>query len=386
MEKLGIGIIGCGNISEIYFSNIPRFDNISLVAAADIDLARAEAKAEKYGIKAMTVDDLIEDPEIDIVLNLTIPQAHYEIDMKALRAGKHVYSEKPLAATVEQGREIIETAKAKGLCVGCAPDTFMGGRAQTMRKMLEDGWIGRPVAATAFFANQGCEMYHPAPMPWYQKGSGPVFDMAPYYLTFLVHMFGPAKRICSMTTKAYETRTITSQPLFGQTFEVEVPTHVTGTIEFKNGVIVTILISFDVCDTQLPRVEVYGTEGTMTMDDDDPYGGPNLYGGPLKLRRKPEADFTMGPAEGVSRTPWMEVPLCYGYRQNSRALGLSDMARAIRCGGNFRANGEVAYHVLEMMNALNVSGETGQYYEMQSTCEQPALMPVGLLEWKSWEE
>ena len=270
MNTMGIGIIGCGNISEIYFTNIPKFDNLKLIACADIDRSRAEAKAGKHGVRALTVDEMLTDPEIDIILNLTIPQVHYEIDMKALNAGKHVYSEKPLAATVEQGREIIETAKKKGLYVGCAPDTFLGGRAQTMRKMLDDGWIGRPIAATAFFANQGCEMYHPAPMPWYQKGSGPVFDMAPYYLTFLVHMFGPAKRVSSMTTKGFETRTITSQPLFGQTFEVEVPTHVTGTIEFQNGVIVTVLISFDVADTQLPRVEIYGTEGTMSMDDDDP--------------------------------------------------------------------------------------------------------------------
>lgn len=199
MKVKRIGVVGCGNISEIYFQNIAKFDNIEVTAIADMMPERAQEKAKQYGGTAMSVEELMACPDVDIVLNLTNPAGHYDIDMKALNAGKHVYSEKPLTINVEQGREIIETAKKKGLYVGCAPDTVMGARPQTMRKLLEDGWIGKPIAATAFYMNGGMEMWHPNPIPWYKDGGGPVFDIGPYYLTLFVCLFGPAKRVSAIT-------------------------------------------------------------------------------------------------------------------------------------------------------------------------------------------
>lgn len=378
MKVMKIGVVGCGNISEIYFQNIAKFDNLEVAAIADMMPERAKEKAEKYGGKPMTVDELMVCPDVDIVLNLTNPAVHYEIDMKALNAGKHVYSEKPLAINVKQGREIIETAKEKGLYVGCAPDTVMGARPQTMRKLLEDGWIGKPIAATAFYMNGGMEMWHPNPIPWYKDGGGPVFDIGPYYLTLFVCMFGPAKRISAITGKGWEERLITSEPMNGETVKVEVPTHASATIEFENGVIATMILSFDIVDSKLPRVEIYGTEGVMSMDDPDPYDGPNIYGGVTKLRRREDADWLEYPRKENIPTEWTEIPSCYDYTENSRSLGLSDMARAIEKGGKYRANGELAFHVLEIMEGFYVASETGKAYELTSTCEKPKIMPVNM--------
>lgn len=378
MKVMKIGVVGCGNISEIYFQNIAKFDNLEVAAIADMMPERAKEKADKYGGKPMTVDELMACPDVDIVLNLTNPAVHYEIDMKALNSGKHVYSEKPLAVNVEQGKEIIETAKKKGLFVGCAPDTVMGARAQTMRKLLEDGWIGKPIAATAFYMNGGMEMWHPNPIPWYKEGGGPVFDIGPYYLTLFVSLFGPAKRISAITGKGWEERLITSEPMNGKKVKVEVPTHASATIEFENGVIATMILSFDIVDSKLPRVEIYGTEGVMSMDDPDPYDGPNIYGGVTKLRRREDADWLEYPRKENIPTPWAEIPSCYEYAENSRSLGLSDMARAIEKGGKYRANGELAFHVLEIMEGFYISSETGKTYEMTSICEKPEIMPVNM--------
>ncbi len=381
-----IGVVGCGNISDIYFTNINRFDNLEVTAIADAMPERAKEKAEQYGGMAMSVDELMACSDVDIVLNLTNPAFHYEIDMKALNAGKHVYSEKPLAANIEQGKEIMETAKAKGLFVGCAPDTVLGARPQTMRKMVEDGWIGRPIAATAFYMNGGMEMWHPYPIPWYKDGGGPVFDIGPYYFTLLVSMFGPAKRVCAVASKGWEKRLITSQPMAGQTVDVEVPTHVSGTIEFENGVVATVIMSFDIVDSKLPRIEIYGTEGVIAMDDPDPYDGPNIYGGVTKLRRREDADWLEYPRKENIPTAWAEIPSCYGYNENSRSLGLSDMARAIEQGGSYRANGDLAYHVLEIMHGFHESSKTGEHYIIESTCEQPEVMPVNMTEFSMKEQ
>lgn len=378
MKKAGIGVIGCGDIAEIYLKNIALYDNIELVAVANRTRSRAEEKAKLHGCKVMEVDELINCPDIDIILNLTNPDAHYSLNLKALDAGKHVYSEKPLAATFEQAKDLVKTAKEKGLLIGCAPDTFLGARPQTMRKMLDEGWIGEPVAASAFFANRGPENYHPGPAPWYKEGGGPTLDIGPYYMSFLVHMFGAAESVVSMSKISFEERTITNGPLYGEKVKVEVPTHVTGTVKFKNGVLCTVILSFDVCDTMLPRVEIYGKEGTMIMHDDDPLGGPDRYGGPLLYRRIEDADFRMGPADDVPRTPWKDVPLCFDYRENSRAIGLSDMARAVLKGGDFRANGDFALHSLEIQHALIESAKTLTPYILTTTCERPAPMKNGV--------
>ena len=389
MDAVKIGLIGCGDISEAYLRNIVKFDNLEIVAIADMIMERAQEKAEKYGGKAMTVEELIACPDVEMVLNLTIPAAHYEIDMKALNAGKHVYSEKPLATKLEDGEKIIRLAKEKGLFVGCAPDTFLGARIQTFKKMLDEGWVGRPVAATAFMACPGHECWHPNPEFFYKFGAGPLFDMGPYYFTALVSLLGPAKKICAFAAKSREQRRVTSQQQCGKLIDVDVPTHVAGNIEFENGAIASVIVSFDVWDSNLPRLEVYGTDGTLSMADPDPYGGPNIFHGKTLYRRKDQSDWLGLPYDlprKEQRTPWAEIPSCYDYDQNSRGLGLADMARALRTGGKYRANGDAAFHVLEIMHGFYESAETGRYYEMKSTCQPSEMMPMDLPEFTMIKE
>jgi predicted dehydrogenase len=383
MDVVKIGVVGCGAISDIYFTNIARFNNITAYACADIDADRAQQKAEQYGCKAMGLDEIYRDPAIEVILNLTIPAAHYEVSANALNAGKHVYSEKSLAVTLEDGKGILDLAREKGLLIGCAPDTFLGSRPQTMRKMIDDGWIGRPIAATGFMTCHGHEVWHPNPEFYYKKGAGPLFDMGPYYITALIAMLGPAKRVCGIQSISFKERLITSQPLAGQTIDVEVPTHVSGTIEFANGAIATLITSFDIWDHNLPRLEIYGSEGTITMDEADPLAGPDIFEGVVKYRRKDKSDWngfpTTIPRNG--KTPWDEIPSCYDYAKNSRGLGLADMARAIRNGGPFRANGDMAYHALEIMVGLSESAENGQYYTIESTFAMPELLPIDQVEY-----
>ncbi|MDR1292329.1 MAG: Gfo/Idh/MocA family oxidoreductase [Clostridiales Family XIII bacterium] len=383
MNIVKVGIVGCGNISDIYFSNIALFNNIEVYACADIDVGRAEAKADAYGCKALTVDGMLADPDVEVILNLTIPLAHYEVSMAALNAGKHVYSEKSLAVTLEDGEAIIALAKSKGLLVGCAPDTFLGSRPQTMRKMIDDGWIGRPIAATGFMTCHGHEVWHPGPEFYYKKGAGPLYDMGPYYVTALIALLGPAKRVCGMEKISFKERMITSQPLAGKMIDVEVPTHTAGTIEFVNGTIATLITSFDIWDSNLPRLEIYGSEGTISMDEADPLAGPDIFEGVTKYRRRDKADWNGFPTTipRNEKTPWDGIPSCYDYATNSRGVGLADMARAIREGGRFRANGDMAYHALEIMVGLSRSSESGQYYEVKSTCSLPELLPVDQVEY-----
>ncbi len=379
MDKVNVGIVGCGNICDIYFENIAKFQNIEAYACSDLVSARAKEKAETYGCKAMRPDEMMKDPNVEVVLNLTNPDAHHEISMMALRAGKHLYNEKPLAVTREDAKEIISLAGKKGLLVGCAPDTFLGARMQTMRKMIDDGWVGKPVSATAFMTCHGQENWHPNPVFHYKNGAGPLFDMGPYYITALVALLGPAKRICGMAKQYFDKRLISSQPLAGQYIDVEVPTHVSGIIEFQSGVIATVITSFDVWDSNLPRLEIYGSDGTLSMTDPDPLAGPDIFHGVIKARRKEETDWTDMPCNLPRKdaaTPWATIPPCYDYNENSRGLGLADMARAIRKGGRFRANGEMAYHALEIMWGFYDSSKSGTYYSLESTCEKPEVLPM----------
>lgn len=362
MNQVKVGIIGCGKISGIYFKNCRSFPMVEVAACADLDLERARAAAEEHGVpKACGVQELLDDPGIDIVINLTIPAAHAEVCLQAIHAGKHVYVEKPLAVTREEGRSILDAAKAKGVLVGSAPDTFLGGGIQTCVKLIEDGWIGTPVAATAFMLGRGHEHWHPDPEFYYAKGGGPMFDMGPYYLTALVAMLGPIRRIAGATKMSYPERTITSEKKFGKVIPVETPTHVAGVMDFHSGVIGTMITSFDVFGGhQLPRIEVYGSLGTLSVPD------PNTFGGPVLLKRHDAKE-------------WKEIPLSHGYAENGRGLGVLDMAYAIRNGRPHRANGELAYHVLEAMHGFHDSSDEGKHYLMQSSCERPAPMPQQLI-------
>lgn len=361
MRKIKAGIIGCGKISGIYFTNLKKFAAVELVSCADLDPERAKAKAEEHGVGwKQTTEELLADPEIQLIVNLTIPAVHADISLQALEAGKHVYVEKPLTVTREEGLKLLDLAKKKGLRVGSAPDTFLGGGIQTCIKLVRDGWIGQPVGASAFMLCGGHESWHPDPEFYYQKGGGPMFDMGPYYLTALVALLGPIRRITGSAILASPVRTITSAPKYGTTINVEVPTHIAGVLDFVSGAVASITTSFDVPgDTTLPRIELYGSEGTLVVPD------PNTFGGPIKLHRKGSKE-------------WTELPLTHGLAENSRGAGVADMAEAILQERRHRADGELAYHILEAMHGFHDASSEGVHYLMKSSCETPEPLPMGL--------
>jgi predicted dehydrogenase len=362
VETTKIGVVGCGNISGIYLEAGRVFDILEIVACADLLPERASAKAAEYHIpKACSMEELLADPEIEIVVNLTIPRAHAEVALAALQAGKSVHNETPLAVSREDGMQLLKLGRERGLRVGCAPDTFLGGGLQTCRKLIDDGWIGEPVAATAFMLCHGHESWHPDPDFYYQPGGGPMFDMGPYYLTALVHLMGPVRRVTGSAQITFPERLITSQPKHGTKIKVNVPTHVAGIMDFANGAVGTIVTSFDVWSAQVPHIEIYGTEGSLSVPD------PNGFGGPVLVRRAGASD-------------WSEVPLTHGYAKNSRGIGVADMAYALRSGRPQRASGDMAYHVLDIMHAFHDASREGRHVELSSTCTRPAPLPLGLRE------
>ncbi|NBD27708.1 Gfo/Idh/MocA family protein [Paenibacillus glycinis] len=358
MKPVKVGIIGCGNISRIYFKNLKQYPEVELVAAADIDIERAKERAAEYDVpNAYTVEQLLADPEIEIVVNLTIPKAHASVCLQALEAGKHVYVEKPIVVTREEGKQVLELAAAKGLRVASAPETFLGGGIQTCRKLIDEGAIGTPVSATGFMICGGHENWHPDPEFYYEVGGGPMFDMGPYYLTAFVTLFGPISRVTGSARISYPERTITSEKKRGKKIAVETPTNITGVLDFENGLIGTLITSFDAAaGTALPNIEVHGSAGTLLVPD------PNGFGGVVKLRR----------AGG----DWEEIELTHGFTDNNRGIGVADMARAIREGGQHRANGEMAYHVLEAMHGIHDASRDGKHYVMESSCARPEPMPA----------
>ncbi len=362
LTPVRVGVVGCGTISDVYFRAGKLFEILDIVACADLFPERAQAKADQHGVpRALTVEELLADPEVELVINLTIPAAHAEIGDAALSGGKHVYSEKPLALTREDGRRLLQRASARGLLVGCAPDTFLGGGLQTCRKLIDDGVIGEPIGATAFMMSHGHESWHPAPGFYYARGGGPMFDMGPYYLTALVHLIGSMRRVTGSARITFPERIITSQPRAGQKINVEVPTHVAGIMDFETGAVGTILTTFDVWASHLPRIEIYGTEGSMRVPD------PNTFGGPVYVRRSDEKE-------------WREAPLTHPYTGNSRGVGAADMAYAVRTGRPSRPTGEIAFHVLDAMCAFHEASDQDRHIELESTATRPAPLPTGLTE------
>jgi len=348
MKKYGVGVIGCGNISDIYLTNIKdKFINLELIACADINSEKAQSQGEKYGIPALTVDEILENKDIDIILNITIPKAHRSVCEAALNAGKHVYVEKPLSLTVEDGKFLVDLAKKKNLRIGAAPDTFLGGGIQTCIKMIQDGWIGEVIGANAFLTCHGHESWHPDPEFYYEVGGGPMYDMGPYYLTALAKLVGPIKTVAGMTKKSFETRTITSSKKYGKVIPVEIPTHITALLEFENGAIGHLITSFDVWGAELPRIEIYGTKGTISVPD------PNTFGGPVKLLTHADKTFK-------------EVPVLFDYTENSRGIGISNMAKAIENNTSHEASGDLAFHVLEVMDAIHRSSDKKEFIDIES--------------------
>lgn len=362
MEKIKVGVIGCGKISQAYFNGMGRFPILEVSGCADLIADVAKAKAEEHNCIAYSVDDLIRHPDIQIIVNLTVPQAHTEINVRALEAGKHVHCEKPLAISRDEGRKVLHLAKEKGLRVGCAPDTFLGGGHQTTRKLLDDGWIGTPLSGTAFLMSRGPECWHPNPFFFYQKGSGPMLDMGPYYVTALVHLLGPVRKVVALTGKGWDTRIATCKEHFGKEIAVDVPTYYAGLLQFHSGAIVTVNISFDVLKHGHSPIEIYGTDGSMNVPN------PNGFGGPASVFRKGYND-------------WQTMGLSHGYLENYRGIGVADMAHAIAGNRAHRCTGDVAFHALDIMYAFEDSArEGGKPYMIDSTCERPQPLPLNMVD------
>ncbi|MCD4753866.1 MAG: Gfo/Idh/MocA family oxidoreductase [Anaerolineaceae bacterium] len=351
-----VGIIGCGNIVGAYIRHSKQFkDIIQLAGFADIDMDQAKKAAEEFGDSslAVTTDELLVDPEISLIVNLTPPKAHANVAMMVLAANKHVYNEKPLSIERDDAKKMLEFAKSAELRIGCAPDTFLGTGIQTAMKVIDDGLIGFPVAAFAQMANHGMEHWHPNPEFFYEYGGGPMFDIGPYILTALVTMLGPVKRVTGSTKITFPVRTIKAEARMGDTFKVEVPTHITGVLDFEQGAIATIITSFDMHTHNLPKIEIYGSEGTISIPD------PNQFGGEVKV-------WTSSSGE------WETIPLLESRSETGRSIGVADMAQAIEQGRPHRANGELAYHVLDLMHSIHDASKEGKHIELASTCKRPA--------------
>lgn len=356
LKPVKVAMIGVGAISGIYLENLTKtFQEVELIGVCDLIRERAEKARDAYQIPKIydTMYDAFADPEVEVILNLTRPYEHFAVSKAALEAGKHVYSEKPLGADFEEGRELVALAEKKGLLLGGAPDTFLGAGIQTCRSLIDGGFIGQPIGAAAFMICHGHETWHPDPEFYYKRGGGPMMDMGPYYVTALVNLLGGVKSVTGVTKSSFAKRVITSEPHRGEVIGVEVPTYVTGTLQFDSGAVGTLFTTFDVYYKGQARFEVYGTEGTLLVPD------PNCFGGPIQLLR---------PEDGEYR----EMPLTFDYRENSRGLGLADMACAIRTGSPFRASYEQTCHVLEILTAFEKSSDAGKTLELETHYERKA--------------
>ncbi len=359
-DKVGIGIIGCGSISPAYLKAAKGFPILDIRAVADAKPEAAKARAEEFGLRACTVAELLADPSIEIVVNLTVPGVHVEVGLSIIAAGKHAYSEKPLGIATADARRLLDAADTAGLRIGCAPDTFLGGAAQTCRSMIDDGAIGQPIGGTAFFMCPGHERWHPAPAFYYLEGGGPMLDMGPYYVTALVNLLGPVARVAGMASRTRDTRTITSEPLNGTVIPVEVATHVAGTMQFVSGATVSIAMSFDVAKHRHLPLEIYGTKGAMIVPD------PNTFGGQIET--------------GEPGGDWTDMPTTAAYADgNFRSIGVADMAHAIRENRPHRASGALAFHALEVMEAFGKSSDSGQFVDIASRPARPDALRAGEL-------
>lgn len=366
-KKLKVGVVGCGNISVTYFKYAPLFATIEIAACADLNMSLAEARAKEYGIKAMTPQALIASPDIDIVLNLTVPAAHFGVSLAAVKAGKHVYSEKPLTLSLKDGLTLKKATEKHGVKLACAPDTILGGAHQLARKAVDDGVIGKVTSGTAVIMGHGMEHWHPNPDFFFKPGGGPVLDMGPYYIGGLINLIGPVTRVAALTSAATPYRTITSQPRAGQKIKVETPTNIHALLEFASGATVTLLASWDVWAHRLPLMELYGTEGSLYVPD------PNFFGGDVLATKRDGA---------AAALPAWDHPLSIGNhpdgkerRANYRAVGLADLADAITKRRDPRCSIDRALHAVEVMTAILASGEDGKFRQMKTTCTRPKPLP-----------
>lgn len=366
MTQLGVGIIGCGNISTTYLSLIPLFGSLRLVAVADINMAAAQARAGEYGLRADTVDELLAAPDVDVIVNLTVPAAHYAVTRRILEAGKHAYSEKPIVLTLDEGRALQDLAAAKRLRAGSAPDTFLGGAHQLARAVIDAGRLGRIIGGTAHVMGHGMEHWHPDPDFFYQPGGGPVLDLGPYCLSNLIQLIGPVRSVAALATASFPTRTITNGARNGQTVPVDTPTNIHALLEFANGATVTLGASWDVWTHRHANMELYGETGSLFVPD------PNFFGGTVELAGTdgvaaalPVTDhpFYIDNQSGNGRS-----------RANYRAAGLADMAQAIVEGRPHRCNIDLAVHAVDVMTAILRSGAERRFVKIATTCDRPAAL------------
>lgn len=361
-RRNGVAIVGCGVISPEYARTLSKLGFVDVVACADAIPERAAELAAAHDIpRALTFDEVLADTGIDTIVNLTPPLLHAAVTRAALDAGKATFSEKPLGVDFDEGRDLVARAAGLDLRLGCAPDTFLGVGFQTCRDVIARGLIGEPIGANAFMLGSGPESWHPNPDIFYQRGAGPMFDMGPYYLTALVSLLGPARRVTASARITHAQRTIGSEPRRGQKVDVEVPTHVATVIDFASGPVATLVTSFDVQASRYRNIEIYGTEATLSVPN------PNTFDGPVMTR-------------GVSDTSWTEIEVRRPYIPQHRGIGLADMIWATRTGRAHRASSTLALHVLELMTASVAASEQGRHIELQTTCEPAQSLPADLPE------
>nr|WP_314256189.1 Gfo/Idh/MocA family oxidoreductase [uncultured Devosia sp.] len=366
-KRLGVGFIGTGNISSAYLKAIIGQDNLAgfpvldIKGLADMRPEAAEARASEFGLQAMSIEAMLASPDIQLVVNLTIPRAHVEVGLKALAAGKHVYSEKPLGITYAEGKTLLDAANKAGLRIGSAPDTFLGGAHQQARAVVDSGALGQIIGGTAFMQVPGHEAWHPDPAFYYDIGGGPVLDMGPYYITDLVNLLGPVARVSAMASRLRAQRPVLSEPRKGQIMEVKVDTHVTGSLGFANGAVVQVGMSFDVAAHKHVPLELYGTEASLIIPD------PNLFGGDVEFRKRGRDEA------------WTPVPVTQPYADgNYRSLGVADMAQAILDNRPHRANGDLALHVLEVMEAFEIASREERTISIKTPVNRPEPLAVSL--------
>jgi predicted dehydrogenase len=363
---LNVGIIGCGNISGAYLRLAPKFRSLRLVAVADLNMDLARAKAAEHGLRADTVDEILAARDVDVIVNLTIPAAHYPVSRRALEAGKHVYTEKPIVLTLDEGKDLMALAAKKGLRVGSAPDTFLGGAHQQARAVIDSGQVGRIIGGTAHFMGHGMEMWHPNPDFFFKPGGGPVLDMGPYYLTNLIQLLGPVRSVAALATASFPTRTIGNGPRNGEVLTVETPTNIHTLIEFVSGATVTFGASWDVWKHNHDHMELYGETGSLFLPDPNFFGGTVRHAGP---------DGVTHDLPGTDH-PFSVINQTHGERQlaNWRCAGLADMAEAAQTGRAHRCDISLAVHAVDVMTSALKSGAEKRFVEMTTTCERPAAL------------
>jgi len=367
MSNLGIGIIGCGNISSAYLRLAPRFKGLEVRSVADVNLDSARARAAEFDVRAQSVDDLLANPDLDVVINLTIPDAHFAVTRRILEAGKHAYSEKPLVLTLDEGETLRALAKARGLSVGCAPDTFLGGAHQQARAIIDAGRIGTITAGSAAVLSHGMEHWHPNPDFFFLPGGGPMLDLGPYYIANLINLIGPVKRVAALTSAAQAARTISNGPRNGETVPVRTPTNIHALLEFASGATVNLSTSWDVFAHRRVNMELYGTEGSIIVPD------PNMFSGRIEVAGR-DGSFSEVAAWDHPLGVFNADHASVGPHANYRTAGLADMVAALQSGREARCSLERALHGVEVMTACLASGATGQFVTMTTSCTRPEAL------------